>query len=84
MRTILKFAILATFVGFVACGPSAEEQAEKAKQDSIKQADSLAKIEMAAQATADSIAKVEAIEKAKQDSIRIADSLAKAKPGKKK
>ncbi len=63
-----SFALLSGLLFFAACGPSAEEQAEKekARQDSIRQvelADSLAK---AAQAKLDSIA---AAESARQDSL---------------
>jgi len=84
MKSILKLTVLATFLGFVACGPSAEEQAaEQARLDSLKQ-DSIAKVEQAKQ---DSIA---AIEKVKADSIAAAiekvkaDSIANATKGKKK
>jgi len=84
MKSFLRLAILATFVGFVACGPSAEEQAKlQATADSLKQ-DSIAKVE---QRKSDSIA---AIEKVKQDSIAAVmqkakdDSIAAAAKGGKK
>ena len=60
MKTLSKLLVVAGLFAFVACGPSAKDQAEKAKQDSIKQADSL----MAVKAKEDSTAKVVA-EKAK-------------------
>jgi len=84
MKSFLKLAILATFAGFVACGPSAEQQAaEAARLDSLLK-DSIAKVE---QRVADSIA---AVEKVKQDSIAAAlekakaDSIAAAAKGGKK
>ena len=79
------FALMAVAFGLiVACGPSADEKAakEKATQDSIAQADSIAKAEAAAAATADSIAKAEAAAAAAADSIAKAEEAAKA--GKKK
>lgn len=86
MRTTLKLFVLAGIVFFTACGPSAQELAEKAKQDSIRIADSIAVVEAEAAAAAaaeqarlDSIATVE-LEKAKQDSIAAAE----AAKGKKK
>jgi len=88
MKKVLSLiAIAAISATVVACGPSKEEleAAEKAKQDSIALADSLANAEAAAklaaeQAAADSIAK----EQAKADSIRVADSIAAASKGGKK
>lgn len=76
MKTLSKLLVVAGLFAFVACGPSAKDQAEKAKQDSIKQADSL----MAVKAKEDSTAKVVA-EKAKADSAVAAakaDSIEKA------
>lgn len=88
MKKVLSLiAVAAISATFVACGPSKEdlEKAEKAKQDSIAMADSIANAEAAAklaeQAKADSIAMVE---QAKADSTRIADSIAALKGGKKK
>ncbi|HML84058.1 MAG TPA: hypothetical protein PKE52_02760 [Bacteroidales bacterium] len=67
-----------------ACGPSAAEKAEKARQDSIRIADSIAKVEAEKQRVADSIAMAEqaAKEKAIADSIAAAE--ANKKGGKKK
>lgn len=76
----IAFSLMAVAFGlFVACGPSAEEKAakEKATQDSIARADSIAKAEAeaaAAAAQADSIAK--AAEAAKADSIAKAEEAA--------
>jgi len=87
-KVFTLIAIAAVTATFVACGPSKEdlEKAEKAKQDSIAMADSIANADAAAklaeQAKADSVAMVE---QAKADSTRIADSIAAtAKGGKKK
>ncbi len=81
MKSILTFAIFATLSVFVACGPSAEEQAKlQATKDSLM-ADSIAKVE---QVRLDSIA---AIEQVRLDSIAAAaqaDSIANAAKGKKK
>ena len=45
MKKVLSLIAIATMFAFVACGPSAEENAakEKATQDSIAAADSMAK-----------------------------------------
>ncbi len=86
-KVFTLIAVAAVTATFVACGPSKEdlEKAEKAKQDSIAMADSIANADAAAklaeQAKADSIAMVE---QAKADSTRIADSIAALKGGKKK
>lgn len=86
-KVFTLIAIAAVTATFVACGPSKEdlEKAEKAKQDSIAMADSIANADAAAklaeQAKADSVAMVE---QAKADSTRIADSVAALKGGKKK
>jgi len=77
MKKLFSLLVVAGMIAFVACGPSAEELAAKAKAkaDSLKAiatADSLKAI-----ATADSIA---AAEKAKA----IEDSIAAATPAKKK
>ena len=85
MKKVLTLVAFAGMLSFVACGPSAEEQAamEKAKQDSIAnvekaKADSMAAATAAMeQAKMDSIA---AVEKAKADSI----AAAAEKGGKKK
>ncbi len=76
--------MIAGMMSFVACGPSAEEQAAaQAKADSLK-ADSIAQVEAAAaaveQAKADSIAQVEAAAaQATADSIAAADAKGKKK-----
>ena len=58
MKKVLTLVAVAGMFAFVACGPSAEEKqaAEKRKQDSIAQADSIKAAEdaAAAQAKADS------------------------------
>ncbi len=81
MKTLSKLLVVAGLFAFVACNNGAQD-AEKAKQDSIKQADSL----VAVKATEDSIAKA-AADKAKADSAVAAakaDSIEKAsKKGKK-
>lgn len=65
--------VIAGMVGFVACGPSAEQKAEKAKQDSIAQADSLANVAAQQTRLADSTAKATVV----ADSLAKADSIAK-------
>ena len=72
MKKIFTLLLIAGMASFIACGPSAKEKAEAAKQDSIRIADSIAK----ETAKADSIAQI--AEKAKQDSIAKADSIANA------
>lgn len=90
MKKLLTLVLAGGMLAFYACGPSKEELAakEKAKQDSIHMADSMAAAAAAAaeKAKADSIAAAEAAmkEKMMQDSIAKADSLAKAKGGKPK
>ena len=44
MKKLFAMFVVAGMVAFVACGPSAEEKAEKARQDSITMADSLANV----------------------------------------
>jgi hypothetical protein len=60
-------------VAFVACGPSAEEKAEKARQDSIALADSLTNVAAEQQRLADSTAQATMA----ADSLAKADSIAK-------
>lgn len=77
-----QFTILVAFMFFmfaVACGPSAEELANKAKQDSIRTADSLALIAFKEKEKwqADSIAKAQLLEKAKQDSLAMVEKIKK-------
>ena len=72
MKKLFGLLMIAGMMSFVACGPSAEEQAaEQARLDSLT-ADSIAQVEAAAaaeQTRIDSIAQVEAAEQAKADSI---------------
>ena len=82
MKKLLTLVIAGGMLAFYACGPSkAELEAkEKAKQDSIKMADSLAGVEAAAKAkaAADSTAAAEAAMKAKAaaDSTAAAEAAA--------
>jgi hypothetical protein len=87
MKKINFFLIGAALVAVTACGPSAQELAEKARQDSIRMADSIAQVEAEKQRIADSIAMVEAAaaaEQARLDSIAKAEAEAATKKGKKK
>ena len=68
MKKLFAMFVIAGMVGFVACGPSAEEKAEKARQDSIALADSLANVAADQQRLADSTAQA-AVEAAHADSI---------------
>lgn len=68
MKKLFAMFVVAGMVGFVACGPSAEEKAEKARQDSIALADSLASVAADQQRLADSTAQA-AVEAAHADSI---------------
>ncbi len=63
-KLLVSLAVAGMFV-FVACGPSAAEQAEQARLDSIRVADSIAAEQ----------AKIDA-EKAAADSIALADTTA--------
>lgn len=81
MKKLSSLLLVAGTLAFVACGPSAEEL-EKARQDSIAKADSIAAVEAEIQAAKekqiqDSIAAV--AEKAKQDSIAAAEEKGKKK-----
>ncbi|OFY09122.1 MAG: hypothetical protein A2X11_02505 [Bacteroidetes bacterium GWE2_42_24] len=85
MKKINLFFIGAALVAVTACGPSAQEIAEKNRQDSIRMADSISQVEAEKQRVADSIAQVEAAavaEQARLDSI--ANAEATKKGGKKK
>jgi hypothetical protein len=87
MKNLVKLFVVAGLFTFVACGPSAEEKAEQARQDSIRVADSLALVQAEEMRIQDSIAFEEAriaAEKAVADSIAAAEVAAKAKGGKKK
>lgn len=82
MKKLLTLVIAGGMLAFYSCGPSkAELEAkEKAKQDSIHLADSLAAAEQAAKAAEEAAAAAAAAaEQAKMDSTRIADSLAAVK-----
>ncbi|MFA5972690.1 MAG: hypothetical protein WC780_10090 [Lentimicrobiaceae bacterium] len=68
MKKLFAMFVVAGMVGFVACGPSAEEKAEKARQDSITMADSMANVAAEQARLADSTAKA-AAETAHADSI---------------
>lgn len=68
MKKVFAMFVVAGMVAFVACGPSAEEKAEKARQDSIALADSLTNVAAEQQRLADSTA-MAAVEAAKADSI---------------
>lgn len=72
MKKLLTLSLVAVALVFASCDNAAKD-AEKAKQDSIFLADSLAKVK----ATEDSIAivKVKADSVVKADSIKKADSL---------
>ncbi|HEV7231609.1 MAG TPA: hypothetical protein VGO45_09795 [Bacteroidia bacterium] len=76
MKNLFSIIAVAGMTAIVACGPSAAEKAEKAKQDSIHIADSTSKIAAAAKAKADSVAAVEA-KKAEMEKMK-ADSMMKA------
>lgn len=75
MKKVITLAAFASMLAFVACGPDKE----KLRQDSIRVADSLAKVQAAADSArkADSIAAAEkaAKEAAAADSARKADSI---------
>lgn len=70
MKKLLGLLAVAGTLAIVACGPSAEEKAEKARQDSIRVADSLAK----EQFKADSVAAAQAATSANADSTAKVDS----------
>jgi uncharacterized iron-regulated protein len=78
MKNVLAVLALAGIFAMVACKGNKEDK-EKAKQDSIRKADSIAK------AKEDSMKKAEELEKARQDSIAKAkeDSMKKAEETKK-
>jgi len=83
MKKLFALLVVAGMVSFVACGPKgpSKEELEKKRQDSIRTADSIAKVEAEQKRIQDSIANAEA------EAKRIADSIAEAeknkKPGKK-
>lgn len=75
MKKLFAMFVVAGMVAFVACGPSAEEKAEKARQDSIALADSLTNVAAEQQRLADSTAQAGMV----ADSLAKADSIANAK-----
>ena len=83
MKKLIQLLVVAGMASFIACGPSASEKAEKAKQDSIRQADSIATLQADSIRKADSIAAISSESLRKADSIKKADSIAATK-GKKK
>jgi len=72
MKRLIQLLVVAGMASFIACGPSASEKAEKAKQDSIRQADSIATL------MADSIRKADSVAAISSDALRKADSIKKA------
>jgi hypothetical protein len=85
MKKIITFVAVSAMVSLVACGG---DDAEKRKADSIREADSLAKIAAAEQAKADSLRAVFVADSTRQawvaDSTRKADSAAEAEKNKPK
>jgi septal ring factor EnvC (AmiA/AmiB activator) len=79
MKKLFALLVVAGMVSFVACGPKgpSKEELEKKRQDSIRTADSIAKVEAEQKRVQDSIAKVEA------EAKRVADSIANADKNKK-
>lgn len=73
MKKLFALLVVAGMVSFVACGPSAEEKAAKAREDSIRIADSIAQVEAEQARIADSITAAQKV----ADSIAHADSIAK-------
>ena len=61
MKKLFAMFVVAGMVAFVACGPSAEQKAEKARQDSIALADSLANVAAEQTRIADSTAQAAAV-----------------------
>jgi len=76
MKKLATLLVAGAVVLLYACGPSAKEKEAKRIGDSIRVADSIAKIQMEQKRVADSIAKVQE-EKRKMDSIAHADSVKK-------
>jgi hypothetical protein len=72
MKKLIQLLVVAGMASFIACGPSASEKTEKAKQDSIRQADSIATLQ------ADSIRKADSVAAISSESMRVADSIKKA------
>ena len=82
MKNILALAVVAGMFAMASCG-GAKKDDEKAKQDSIKKADSLAQVAKADSLKQDSIKKVEEMAKAKEDSLKAAEEAGKKPAGKK-
>ncbi|MEX1189666.1 MAG: hypothetical protein WED33_10440 [Bacteroidia bacterium] len=72
MKKLLYVLSTVAIVALTACGPSAEEMAEKEKM----RADSIAASEAMEQARMDSMAAAEAMEMARMDSIAAAEAMA--------
>ena len=79
MKKLVQLLVVAGMFSFIACGPSASEKAEKAKQDSIRQADSIATLRADSIRKADSVAAISSESLRKADSIKKADSVAATK-----
>ena len=82
MKKILSLLTIAAFTAIVACGPSAEEKAaaDKARQDSIDQANAAQMAADSTQRAMDEKHRMDSIAmKNTQDSIAMADSMAAAK-----
>ncbi len=78
MKKLFALLVVAGMVSFVACGPKgpSKEELEKKRQDSIRTADSIAKVEADAKAAQELAAK-------EAEAKRIADSIADAEKNKK-
>jgi len=85
MKRFAQILFAAVIAVLFACGPSAKEEAEKAKQDSIRQADSIMQVEKEkADVAAKEKAKLDSIaQKVKADSIAAAEASKAKKPAKK-
>ena len=55
MKKMLSIFAILLMIGAVACGPTAQEKAEKARLDSLNMADSIAQIEMVTDSVVDSL-----------------------------
>lgn len=86
MKKLFTLVAVASMFTFVACGPSAEELAAKAKAatDSIEAVESAKAAEEAAEMQRMTDSTNAANEAAEKEAARVADSIANAKPGKKK
>lgn len=81
MKKIFTFVAASAMLALVSCGPDAEAEAKRIA-DSTRAADSIAAIEMAAQAKADSTRMADSMAAVRvkwvADSTRVADSTAEA------